>query len=86
MALVASALGKQILSVTLDLPVPQYFRMVVCSETLFLLEVQEKSLTFSLFSFLFLLALLFKTVSLASYPFWEEKQRRSKKSVDIVGY
>lgn len=86
MVLAASALGKQSPSVTLDLPVPQYFRMVVCSKTSFFHQVQEKPLIFSFFSFLLLFALIFKAVPLASRLFcWEEKQRGSKESVDIVG-
>lgn len=53
-ALVASVSGKHISFVTLDLPIPHDFRMVVCSETSFPCWVQEKSLIFSLFSFLLL--------------------------------
>lgn len=60
MALVACDSGKQISSVTLDLPVPQDFRMIICSEISFLCWVQEKSFIFSLSSFLLLLVLLFE--------------------------
>lgn len=61
-ALLASVSGKHISFVTLDLPIPHDFRMVVCSETSFPCWVQEKSLIFSLFSFLLFLLLFFKAI------------------------
>lgn len=78
-ALVASVSGKYISFVILDLPIPQDFRMVVCSETSFLCRVQEKSLIFNLFSVLLFLSLLFKAVPPSSHCV-DKKNRQEAKS------
>jgi len=66
--------------VILDLPIPQDFRMVVCSETSFLCRAQEKSLIFSLFSLLLFLALLFKVYLQLHIDCVEKKSRQEAKS------
>ena len=63
MALVASTPGKQMLVVTLVSPVSPDFGMAVFSEISVLCWVQEKSLIFSLLSFLLVVRIIRATTS-----------------------